>query len=514
MRPSTLGVLAALAFCSTPSAKAAGPAPTVAVSGGRIAGRRLRDGGAVFRGIPFAQAPTGDLRWRAPLPVNPWSDVRAAVRPGPPCAQVSMGWNAAFAAAGSEDCLYLDVWTPEWPPGGGRPVMVWLHGGANLGGAGGADPLYEGTSLVRHGVVLVVTQYRLGVLGFLAHPELSRESAQRTSGNYGILDQIAALRWVRDNAVAFGGDPHNVTVFGQSAGAVDASLLTTSPLADGLLRRVIGESGPLLSLEPTWTLARAEEAGRRLAGELKAPAEAPLAFLRSLPVATLLASRAPARPNVDGFVLPAAPAEVFAAGREQRLAMIVGSNAVEFPMEGPPEEIRKRLLATYGSRAPRALALYGLAGPGAGHRLADRVYGGPGEQAGSDLLRCAVVVQGGWHSDAGNATWEYQFDRAIPPKPRTAHSSELPYVFGNLYPHGSQAGDYGPADRRLSEMLQAYWANFARTGDPNGAGLPVWPRFDRKDGRYLEFTADAGTTLGRAQREPFCELFRESLTAR
>ncbi|MGE5126618.1 MAG: carboxylesterase/lipase family protein, partial [Betaproteobacteria bacterium] len=382
------------------------------------------------------------------------------------------------------------------------------------GGAGGADPLYDGTVLVRHDVVLVNLQYRLGVFGFFAHPELSRESAHRSSGNYGILDQIAALRWVRDNVAAFGGDPGSVTLFGQSAGAIDASLLATSPLAKGLFQRVIGESGPIVSPQAPPTLARAEEAGNRLAEQLKAPLHDALGHLRSLPTATLLeAAGSQAQVSVDGWVLPEAPSEAFAEGRQRRVPMIIGSNAVEFPAQGSADELRKRLEALHHEHAPRALALYGLATPGEPSR-ADPVYGAVADQVGTDALRCAIVIQGEWHSAAGNPTWEYQFDRAIPPHPRTAHSSELPYVFGNLYSRGSQAGEFQDADRRLSATLRGCWTNFARTGDPNGPGLPAWPRFDRGSGRYLEFTADGGAAVSALQRRAFCDLFREGVAQR
>ena len=206
--------------------------PVVHVTGGDIRGALLPGGaGAVFRGVPTAQPPVGPLRWREPMPVGPWPGVRDALKPGAPAVQTDMDWNRADAAAGSEDCLYLDVWTPGLSRTARLPVMVWLHGGGNVGGAGGFDPVYDGRPLISRGVVLVVVEYRLGVLGFLSHPELTSESPHHASGNYGFLDQIAALRWVRDNARQFGGDPGNVTLFGQSAGGTDVLSLMASPLA-------------------------------------------------------------------------------------------------------------------------------------------------------------------------------------------------------------------------------------------------------------------------------------------
>ena len=508
MTSCTSAALCAVLALSPALPAGAGDA-TVAVTGGLIQGGVLPGGGAVFKGIPFAEPPVGALRWREPRPPRPWTGVREARASAAPCAQPPLGWNGAFAAAGREDCLYLDVWTPEWPSKSSKPVMVWIHGGANVAGAGGADPLYEGTALIRHDVVLVILQYRLGIFGFLAHPELTRESVHHASGNYAILDQIAALHWVRDNIARFGGDPGRVTVFGQSAGAIDASLLMATPLSKGLLHRVIGESGPMVSREATPTLARAEEAGIRAADRLKAPSGSALEYLRSLPAAKLLeAGGSQAGATVDEWVFPAAPSDVFASGKEPPMPMILGSNAIELPAEGSSDDLRKRLTRDYGDLAPRALEIYGLAKAG-GEQRTDPLYGDTAEQVGTDSFRCPIVIQGEWHSAAGHPTWEYQFDRAIPPRPRTAHSGELPYVFGNLYSEGSQAGSFQDADRRLSATLQAYWTNFARTGEPNGPGLPAWPRFDPTSRKYMEFDTDGGTTVNENERGPFCDLFRE-----
>jgi para-nitrobenzyl esterase len=489
--------------------------PLAAVTGGKIRGRLLTTGGAVFRGIPFAAPPVGDLRWREPMPVTGWTEVRDVTKSGAPCAQAKQGWNDQYAAAGQEDCLYLDVWAPEWPAKSRKPVMLWIHGGANVAGAGGSDPLYDGTALIGHGVVLVIIEYRLGIFGFFAYPELTKESPHHSSGNYGILDQIAALHWVRDNIAKFGGDPENVTIFGQSAGSMDVITLMASPLAKGLFHRAIGESGAVADHSTASTLAEAQAAGVRAAEKINAPQEGALRYLRSLPTEELL--KAPGNQglavvNSDGWVLPAAPARIFLSGKEQRVPLILGSNAIEFPAQGSQEELRNAIEARFKDLSPKALALYGLERPG-GNEKPDPVYGGLADQWGSDTLRCPAVVQGEWHSAAGNPTWQYQFDRAIPPHPRTGHSGELPYVFGNLYSQGSQAGDFQEADRKLSATMQDYWTNFAKTGNPNGAGLPVWPKYDAKERKYLEFTTAAGVAINENQRGPFCDLFRESLRA-
>src|SRR5260370_24004168 len=228
-----------------------------AVTGGRVQGVMLDKGGAVFKGLPYAQPPLGDLRWREPLPVKPWTGVRDATAFGAVCAQTPTVIIRIAAEISKEDCLFLNVWTPEWPSKSPKPVMVWIPGGGNyIGGSTEAD---DGESLARRGVVLVTINYRLGSFGFFAHPDLTRESPHHASGNQGILDQIAALKWVRDNIARFGGDPNNVTIFGQSAGSLDVSVLMTSPLSKGLFRRVIGESGAVILVGDPLTLAEAEK---------------------------------------------------------------------------------------------------------------------------------------------------------------------------------------------------------------------------------------------------------------
>jgi para-nitrobenzyl esterase len=493
------------------STAAAEAGPTVTVTGGSIRGSMLHDGGgSVFKGIPFAQPPVGDLRWREPLPVKPWGGVRDAADFGPPCAQAPVGWNDKFAAASREDCLYLDVWAPAWPLSSRKPVMLWIHGGGNTAGAGGSDPLYDGTALIRHDVVLVVIEYRLGIFGFLAHPEMTHESVYHVSGNYGILDQIAALGWVHDNIAKFGGDPDNVTIFGQSAGSIDALLLMTSPLSKGLFHRVIGESGTPASGGDV-TLREAEEVGTRIAHKLKAPSTDVVPYLRSLSATELIKSLGdPLGINVDGWVFTASPSQIFASGKQHHLPLIIGSNAIEFPIPGSPDDLRKYLETEFKDLASRAHELYGLDKPGNSDKT-DPVYGGLADQIGTDGLRCPVVIEGEWNSAAGNPTWEYQFDRAIPPRPKTGHSSDIPYVFGNLYREGSQGGEFQDADQKLSATIQTYWTNFARTGAPNGAGLPSWPKFDLKSRKYVEFTADGGVSTNENQRGLFCDLFREEL---
>ncbi len=483
--------------------------PTVAVAGGLVSGRTLPGGhGLVFRGLPFAQPPIGNLRWHEPMPVAQWAGVRDAGQSGPPAAQASFGWNAAAAAASREDCLYLDVWTPDAGARTPMPVMVWFHGGGNVAGAGGFDALYDGEALIAHGVVLVDVEYRLGIFAFLAHPELSAESAHHASGNYGLLDQVAGLRWVRDNIARFGGDPGNVTIFGQSAGGTDVLALMATPLSRGLFQRAISESGPLRP-EMAQPLKQAEEVGEGVAGA----AGSDLPALRALSVAELLNVQRTApglRPfTADGWVFPQAPFEVWRKGREQAVPLIIGSNGCEFAFVGSNDALKAAIADFAGRRAPEALALYGLSGPTPA--VADPLYGNAADQWGSDQFRCFPAVDALWRASRGHPTWEYEFDRAIPPHPRVEHSSDLGYVFGNLRRTGNLSGEYTEADRRLSSQVQDYWTQFAKTGNPNGPDAPPWPRFDADSRLYVCFTPDARVEVRTNERGAFVDLFRDIL---
>jgi para-nitrobenzyl esterase len=387
--------------------------------------------------------------------------------------------------------------------------MVWIHGGANIAGAGGADPLYDGGSLISHDVVLVVIEYRLGIFGFFAHPALTKESPHHASGNYALLDQIAALRWVHDNIARFGGDPKNVTIFGQSAGSMDVSALLTTPLARGLFTRAICESGAALTTS-TETLSQAEEKGVKTAAELKVSGDDALASLRGLTTAELLkVAHPPQQLNVDGYVFPQAPTRVYGRGEEIGVPLIIGSNAIEFPVSGGPEQLKATLENTFGPRGPQALRLYGLDTTPPKPFAEDPVYGDRNDQIGSDLFRCPGIIQGEWHAANGYPTWQYELARAIPPHKKIVHSGDLCYVFGNLLATGSQAGEFTEADHQLSDAIERYWTNFAKTGNPNGKGVPEWPAYDAKNRAYLQFTADAKERLARDPRGPFTELYRE-----
>jgi para-nitrobenzyl esterase len=495
----------------------------VSTTSGKLRGVSRPSGGAEFLGIPYAQPPVGDLRWHEPLPAKSWTGVREATTFGAPCAQPVLGdWNRHDSETSREDCLFLNVVTPAWPVKAPLPVMFWIHGGANAGGTASSG-LYKDGTLVQHGVVLVTVNYRLGIFGFLAHPELTRESSRHVSGNYGLMDQIAALRWVRDNIAKFGGDPTNITVFGQSAGAQNTSLLMTSPLSKELFQRAIAQSGSAFN-PPLPSLAEAEQAGGKLAATMKAPAgEGAIKYLRQLSTQDLLkgvAVQDPKQPpllgpDIDGWVVPRSPAEVFALGQESSIPLIIGTTAREFGMSAPPDEVRKMIQHVTGSFASRALSLYGLADDGQG--TTDPLYGSAADQWFADLLfRCPVTTQAAWHSAAHQATYEYEFAHAIPGQEAAGavHSSDLPYVFG-FYPRaGNISGTFGEIDYKLANLMETYWTNFARNGNPNAGTLPHWPEFGGSQD-FIKFTQD-GHVVASAEglRRPQCDLYREVLKQR
>jgi para-nitrobenzyl esterase len=533
-----LSVLLSLAAVPVPI-RAANPNPIVAVTGGKIHGTVLDPDGAAFKGVPYARPPVGDFRWREPAPVEDWSGVRDAAFDGPPCAQNPYFVHDAKEIS-KEDCLYLNVWTPAWPPKSThKAVTVWIPGGGNFGGAWNSrvsgpqdtDPArigakvvpaaresfrYDGVDLqvmklVQHDVVLVTLNYRLGLFGFFSHPELTAESVHHASGNQGILDQIAALRWVRDNISTFGGDPGNVTIFGESAGSFDVSVLMTSPLSRGLFRRAIAQSGAVVLLGDPLALPEAEKRGVSLVASPGA-ANMSLRELRALPADMILAKE----PNllqklpqnlglaIDGYVFRERPADVFASGLEHHVDMLLGNMAHEWiPGSRSPADWKTAIESSYPvDIAKRAVALYQAGGT-------DSVYGGPAEQWAEDVsFRCPAVAQLVWHSAAGNRAFEYEFSR-IPAGRKSMgnmHAEDVPYVFGPV-----TAERFDDADYAISDAVQQYWTNFAKTGNPNGKEkLPKWPRFDVSSRGYIEFSAQ-GPIPKEALRRPFCDLLIESL---
>lgn len=474
---------------------------TVDVTGGAIRGQSLSDGSAVYRAIPYAAPPLGALRWKPPQPVIPWKGVRDAVKAPRPCVQANEDWNAAEASRDSEDCLYLSIHAPKHEAGAKLPVFFWVHGGSNRAGSGygtADSPIYQG------GIVVVGIEYRLGVFGFLATPQLASESAHHSSGNYGLLDQIAALKWVRNNVAVFGGDPDNVTIGGQSAGAMDIAQLMRSPLARGLFARVIQESG---SMPPTQTLAASEAIGDKLLTKLGLAAKG-LAELRAVPAQKLLAAVAALPPEenglwmpavVDGWVLPDDRGDLYRNGEQAPVPLIIGNVAQEIPLGGTPAAARGLIQQIFARNSQQALKLYGF--HGATPPTDDPVLGSVGTQVNSDMIfRCPINVEAQWQLEAGENVWRYEFGVKRPGSDALGHNAELDYVFLAV-PKRATFGSWPP--------VQQYWTNFIKTGDPNGPGLPQWPALGTDRGPYMEF-APTGPAVGHDLRGPICRLMAET----
>jgi para-nitrobenzyl esterase len=524
-RRSSSGRLAAVIFIVAMTAPLtiaqAQDDPFVAkTSSGQVRGMTRSGGGAKFFGIPFAQPPIGELRWREPLPAKPWTDVRDAKTYSAPCAQPDLGWwNHHDAEIGQEDCLYLNVVTPEWPKKKLLPVMFWLHGGANEGGTA-MSALYTDGTLPNHGVVLVSVNYRLGVFGYLAHPELTQESAHHASGNYGLMDQILALKWVIANIEHFGGDPKNITVFGQSAGAIDTGSLMTST-SKGLFQKAIQESGapmflPAVPLDMAPSLAVAEGTGKRFAALMGAPEGAgQVAFLRGIPAAEIvkkLTGHQPHlrfNPDVDGWVLPHSPAEAFTAGEESAMPLLIGTTTREFGGTQTPDQLRGMITMYGGQSAPEVMKVYGLAEAGPG--TTDPVYGSAADQLAADFgFRCPSTTEARWHTAAHHTVFQYEFNLPVPGQPFAIHSTDLSFVMGFYPKEGNLAGRYAEADVKVADIVESYFTNFARTGNPNGTGLPQWPQFGA-EGNYVKFTAEGTVDEAKDMRGAQCTVFREMM---
>lgn len=474
------------------------------VTGGKVTGV-AGDGIVSFKGIPFAAPPVGDLRWKAPQPVKPWSGVKDASKWAPACIQDPM-FPQIFAAPAevSEDCLYLNVWTPAKTAGDELPVMVWIYGGGFVGGQTSA-PIYEGTKLAKKGIVLVSVAYRLGAFGFLAHPELSKESG-KGSGNYGLQDQIAGLQWVKANIAKFGGDPGKVTIFGESAGGISVSMLAASPAAKGLFRRAISESGG------SFGGARYTNEGGMNVPALKVAEARGQVFLAKLGASSISAARALGAdaiqkgvppglggtdtfwPVFDGNVLPGDQYELYQAKRFNDTAILVGTNSdegalfIQAPMK--PAQFEQMVRGGYGARADEILSAYPHATDAEASKSA------------KDIMRDSTFAWHTWawamlQSEKGKGkAFVYYYDHRTPKQPNGAsHGSEIAYVFRTLSAPGAAllAGLDGaprPEDNRMSDLVSSYWTNFAKTGDPNGPGLPPWPVFSTSDQQVM-FLDDA-----------------------
>jgi para-nitrobenzyl esterase len=472
---------------------AANSRPQVKTHSGAVEGK---DDGKVktFLGIPYAAPPVGDLRWKPPQPVAKWSGVKKATEFGYHCMQGNVYGDMVFHDPGaSEDCLTLNVWVPDKHVGSTLPVMVWIYGGGFAAGST-SEARQDGYHLAQQGVIVVSMNYRLGIFGFFVHPELAKESGHNSAGNYGLLDQLAALRWVHDNIAAFGGDPGNVTIFGESAGSFSVSSQMASPLAKGLFQRAIGESGAAfprsgLSFDPM--SARAEKDAALAKEKLGAST---LAELRAIPAERLLEPFAPPKsggfdfpPDVDGYFLPESVPAIFVDGKQNDVALIAGWNHDEgsfdiaYGKQKPTaENFKAQAQKDYGDKANEFLKLYPT-------DTEERAFRSAQDYAGDQFIALCTWNWIEAQTKTGKQpVYRYRFDMAPfskdPNAPRLGayHSAEIEYVFGQL--DSKTDVIWRESDRRVSDMMQRFWSNFAKTGNPNGAGLPNWPPYTAADG--------------------------------
>jgi para-nitrobenzyl esterase len=487
-----------------------------------------------FKGIPFAEPPVGDLRWKPPQPVKNWQGARKADKFGPRCMQRTIFGDMNFRANGmSEDCLYLNVWTPAKSGRERLPVLVYFFGGGFMAGDG-SEPRYDGESMARKGIVALTVNYRLGVFGFMAHPELTKESPNRASGNYALFDQRAALQWVQQNIAAFGGDPKRVTIAGESAGSIAVSAQMASPLSKALIAGAIGESGSIMGALSAVPLAEGEQNGVKFAAAISKDS---LAALRAMPADQLLEATAkPGLPRfapvVDGWFFPKSPFEIFAAGEQARVPLLAGSNSEEagyfgvLGREQPTvENYRKALARLYNEKADEVFKLYPATNE---TEVMD---------AAQDLAGDRFIGYSTWKwvdlatKTGGKPTYYYLYARPRPPmrpemgnaqpglaggvvrgqqaaaNPRppargAVHSAEIEYAMGNL--DSNKVYAWTPDDHKVSQVMQEYFANFIKTGNPNGPngkGLPNWPTFSANQRMIIDVNTRAERDRVRARYE-------------
>jgi para-nitrobenzyl esterase len=491
-RRSSLRLAALLGIVLTAASVLSGAdsAPKVKIDTGKLEGKTDNSVNA-FLGIPYAAPPVGNLRWKPPAAAQKWHGTRNATAFGSRCMQAPVYADMIFRDPGiNEDCLYLNVWVPadRMASKSKLPVMVWIYGGGFVSGAS-SEPRQEGANLAKQGVVVVSMNYRVGIFGFFSHPELAAESGRNSAGNYGLLDQLAALQWVKRNIAAFGGDPADVTIFGESAGSVSVSHQMASPLAKSLFHKAIGESGGAFSSQdlPLRTVQESAAIGAKFAADsLNAKT---LADLRAIPAQKLLDAATAAKtvrfaPNVDGYFLPESVEATFAAGKQNDVPLLAGWNKDETPFAGPPESapaaLKQAAQKEFGDQADEFLHLY----PSETDKQAVRSM--------TDFSSDRFIAFSTWKwleaqkKTGKSPVYRFRFDMPHPNDPKhpggpvAYHSAEIEYVFGQL--DAENWVSWTPEDHTLSDQMGKYWSNFARTGDPNGPGLPKWPLYDATDG--------------------------------
>ena len=499
------GCAFALLALAAPAMAAEGP--IVAVETGKLQGVAATGGSPVqiFRGVPYAKPPVGDLRWREPRPAASWQGVRAADQFGPRCMQRHM-WDDMFfrSPKADEDCLYLNVWTPAnlgKAASAKLPVLVYIYGGGFVAGTSD-EPRYDGAAMAAHGIVVVTVNYRLGIFGFFAHPQLTGESPHHASGNYGLLDQAAALVWVRRNIAAFGGDPKHITVGGESAGSMSVSAMMVSPLTRNLIVGSIGESGSALPPFHPLTLADAEKKGMDFAESLQVPT---LAMLRAIPADKLLSVQdfqgAHWGPDIDGYYLTEPPEATYAAGKAAKAASLIGSNS----QEGGAGAILGDTAPTIANYQAGLQKKYGVDADSL-FQLYPAASDADVRRAATELASDAFIAASTWnwfdHQRRGGWPTYYYYYTHVRPQPTAykatgpaaygaLHSAEIEYALGNLDANPAYA--WTDDDRKVSVTMSGYWANFIKTGNPNGSDLPLWPQAPADAGQIQRQVIDVDT---------------------
>lgn len=515
--------------------------PTIKTQNGLLEG--LDESGIkTFKGVPFAAPPVGKFRWREPQPVQNWTGVRKAIKFGPRAMQLPLFGDMNFRSDGmSEDCLYLNIWTPAKNGDEKLPVLVYFYGGGFLAGDG-SEPRYDGESMARRGIVAITVNYRLGVFGFFAYPELTQESPHHASGNYGLLDQAAALKWVQQNIAVFGGDPKKITIAGESAGSFSVSAQMASPLSKDIIAGAIGESGSLLDLAPTASLADAEKSGASFASSIKASS---LAELRSVSAEQLLKATANAGygkfpVTVDGYFFPKSPQAIYDAGEQAHVPLLVGWNSEEMNYKMllgndgvTKENYNKAVQKRFGDKAAAVASVYNpatdadveqvatdLAGDifigfstwkwsdvqskTGGSPVYRYLYARPRPVIRTEMGNATAGLAGGVIKDTANSTASKN-----PSSKGAVHSAEIEYAMGNL--PTNRVYDWQPEDFKVSAIMQNFFVNFIKTGNPNGLGVPEWPALDKSEAVPV-MHIDVDTRLERSTNEARYKLMDKDIT--